>query len=391
MNSFIARFAFATLRQNLAKHSVIFLLFSTLVALIFSSFMLSQIVQSEINKTIEPQADLVVQRIKGGRITTMDENRASTISKISGIERAIPRVWGYYNFENAGKSLTIVGLNLLDDETSLKLQTLTESLDIAEFLDEPKAVVGAGVKALADEFFFGDFFPFYSDDGELVSAKIAGVFDTATALETNELVLIGTEFARLILNYDQEEITDIALFVPNKTEIPVIARKIRELYPDTKVIQKTDIEALYGQLYDIKSGFFLVLFTTVMISFFILLFYKSSALSPHEKREIGVLRAIGWSINSIVIWKVIESSFVAVSSFLCGFILAIFYLIVLKAPFLIDFFVGSENLELQLDLSPELSFYLFLQVFLFVVPPFVAATLLPAWRAATEDTHEVLR
>lgn len=391
MSGFILRFAAATLMQHPGRHTSVFALFSLLVGLLFSVLLLSNAIQTEVDLTLEGQPDLVIQREIGGRITPLEAEWAYEIERIAGIDRATPRVWGYYRFEAASRTITVAGLNLLEAESAARLQAVSDTIDLERFLQEPALVAGKGVLALMNEYHFYDSFPFMTAQGDLINAPIAGIFHEATALESNDLALIGIDHARQILGYGTDEATDIAAFTPNPLEIPVIARKIRELRPDVRVIQKSDAAALYGHLYDFKSGFFTALFLTTLLSFFILLFHKSSALTPHEKKEIGVLRAVGWSINAVMLWKLLESGFVALSAFLAGFALAYFYVFILHAPGLVGFFLGVENLALNYAPQPEVPFKTVALVFLFSVPVYVAATLFPAWRAAAEETHEVLR
>lgn len=391
MNLFIVRFAAATLRNHLSRHLSIFALFSLLVGVLFSVLLYSAALQEEIGHTLNGQADLIIQREQGGQKVPLPANWAYEIEQIAGIDRAAPRVWGYYRFEAAGRMLSVVGLNLLEAETSKRLQTVSDRLDLGLFLDSPALIVGPGVAALMAEYHFYDNFQFITPNGNVIIAPVAGRFHEATALESNDLVLASADTARAILGYEADSASDIAAFVPNPVEIPVIAKKIRELYPDTRVIQKSDIAALYGQLYDYKSGLFLALFFTVLASFFILLFHRASALTPHEKKEIGILRAVGWSINAVVLWKLLESGFVALSGFIAGFVLAYGFVFVLGAPGLDALFLGSENLALHYRPQAVVPFGTLALVFLISVPTFISATLFPAWRAAAADTHEVLR
>lgn len=391
MNGFIFRFAAASLVQHLGRHATVFGLFALLTGLLFSALLLSHAIKNEVALTLQGQADLIIVREKAGRAAPLPAAWADKIAQIPGIDRAVARVWGYYRFEAANRTLSVVGLNLLEAESAARLQAVSDGLDLGLFLDQPALIAGAGVRQLMDEYHLGDRFPFYTAQGDLVLAPVAGVFNEATALESNDLVLMGTQTARTVLGYGADEAADIAAFTPNPVEIPVIARKIRELYPETRVLQKSDIAAGYDHLYDQKSGLFVTLFSTVLLSFFILLFHKASALTPHEKKEIGILRAVGWSINAVVSWKLIESALVALSAFLAGFALAYGYVFWLGAPGMMELFLGADNLPHHYRPAPDVPFGVTALVFLLSVPVFISAVIFPAWRAAAADVHEVLR
>lgn len=387
----LIRFALTSLLKNKLKHLSIFILFTLIVASLFSALLSSHSIKNEINKTLDGTADLIIQNFLAGRSAAIDNNLIQSYETIYGIKSVIARVWGYYEIEALSKKLLIVGLNILDDEASKRLNEVVESFDKATLLNKQVAIVGSGVLDLISRAHLSNKIPFITPNGEFMELDIVGVFGNETALESADLVLTNIDFARKILGYNEQQSTDIAIFVPNQDEVPTIARKIREISPQVRAYHKRDLINHYHNLFDKKSALFIALFFTTIFSFTILLFYKASALSIEDRQEIATLRAVGWSINRVVIYKTLESGYVAVAGFVVGFALSYIYLFWFNAPMLLDLLLGSDNLARTYQLAPAISFESVATIFLLLVPLYVVATILPAWRVAVADIYEALR
>ncbi len=59
-----------------------------------------------------------------------------------------------------------------------------------------------------------------------------------------------------------------------------------------------------------------------MLAFIILAWDKASGLGPEERREIGILKAIGWETSDVLLMKFWEGMTVSLSSFFLGLVLA---------------------------------------------------------------------
>jgi ABC-type antimicrobial peptide transport system permease subunit len=109
-----------------------------------------------------------------------------------------------------------------------------------------------------------------------------------------------------------------------------------------------------------------------------------------ERRYIGLLRALGWSIQDVLKLKFFETMMVVVIAFLLGTTLAYIYVFVAGAPLLKDIFLGGANLRQFATFVPILDFRLLSSIFLIYAIPFVSAVLIPAWRIAVTDPKEAM-
>jgi len=252
-------------------------------------------------------------------------------------------------------------------------------------------IVGQGVYEILKQSYFEDYFLFVKPNGDSKQVNIGGVFKSSTNLESSDTIVMSKDLVREIFELDENYATDIIVKVANPKEISTIAWKIKELYPDSRVISKEDIKVSYQNIFDYKSGIFLAFFILAIFTFFIIIYDKASGLSSEEKKEIGILKAIGWKIDDILIVKFYEALIISATSFLLALMLSIAYVYLLEAPLLKDIFMGYSILKPEFKLPFSLNFQVIALLFFITIPIYVAATIIPSWKAATLEADEVIR
>ena len=170
-----------------------------------------------------------------------------------------------------------------------------------------------------------------------------------------------------------------------------VASKIKLLYPDTRIVTTQDLKVSYQNIFDYKSGIFLALFIVSLFTFFIIIYDKSSGLSSEEKREIGILKAIGWRVDDVLKEKFYESFIISFFSYTLGITLSFAYVYLLQAPVLQNIFVGYSQLKTSFELPFVFDFQTLFLVFFLSVPIYIAATIIPSWKVATLEADEVIR
>lgn len=197
--------------------------------------------------------------------------------------------------------------------------------------------------------------------------------------------------AKEILNINEEESTDIVLNVPNELERSNVKTQLILKHSDIRIIQKEDIEKNYKNLFNYKGGFFLMFFIIILFTFVLILYQRYSMISSSERKEIGILRAVGWSIKDIIILKISETYLLAFLAFILGNIFAYIFVYLLNAPFLINIFLGFQNLENNVILNPNIDFSLLFMLFLFFIIPYISAVLIPVWKIAVIEPIESMK
>jgi len=335
--------------------------------------------------------DIIVQKMKAGRQYDIEIDRISEILQIESVENVTERVWGYYYFQKAGVNFSVVGLKEFDSNYKKEFDKLSQSLDFTKLTDKPSMIVGNGVKKILTQNYYKNYFNFIKPDGNFKRVYLQGVFKGDNEFETNDIILLDESIAREIFGMDEDKATDIVVKVANPLEISTVANKIKLLYPDTRVITKNDLLVSYQNIFDYKSGIFLALFVIAIFTFFIIVYDKTSGLSSEEKREIGILKALGWKIDDILIEKFYEAGIISITAFLTGLLFALFYVYILNAPLIRDIFTGYSVLKPSFKLPFFFDFQTLALIFFTTVPIYIAACIIPSWRAATLEADEVIR
>ncbi|MEN8727855.1 MAG: FtsX-like permease family protein, partial [Sulfurovum sp.] len=143
-------------------------------------------------------------------------------------------------------------------------------------------------------------------------------------------------------------------------------------------------------LYNYKGGVFLILFLVVLATFTLILYQRYSMVYSTERRHIGLLRALGWSINDVLKLKFMETLVIVLISYILGVFIAYVYVFIAGAPLLKEVFLGGQNLHNTLNFVPVLDFSILTSIFLLYALPFIAAVLIPVWRVSVTDPKEAM-
>ncbi len=170
--------------------------------------------------------------------------------------------------------------------------------------------------------FPGDALDFRTWEGKVMNLEVKKVFSPESELVSSDLILISEEDFRLLFGGSGDRVTDLVLRVRNPKELPTIAVKIAELLPDTRIILREEILRTYDAVFSWRGGILILILAGAVLAFIILSWDKASGLSQEERKEIGILKAIGWETSDVILMKFWEGMAVSLSAFLAGIILA---------------------------------------------------------------------
>jgi ABC-type lipoprotein release transport system permease subunit len=312
------------------------------------------------------------------------------IVQIEGVESVTPRIYGRYFFTPNENSFLVVGVDLFDEQSSQLLKELLEGIDIKRFLETPNMLIGEGVERFIRGHYYDGEFSFKLSNGEFKRVNIYSTLPSSTNLISNDMIVTPIDLAREIFSIDDEMVTDIALNIPNDSEWDNIIAKLHLLFYDIRVIDKREITKSYKSLYNYRGGLFLILYIITIITFMLILYQRYSMVYSSDRRDIGVLRAIGWSITDILKLKFYETLIIVVSSFIIGVVLAYWYLFVADAPLLQEIFLGGANLANEVEFVPTIEFGVLGSIFLLFAVPFFASVLIPVWKIAVTPPKEAM-
>ena len=223
------------------------------------------------------------------------------------------------------------------------------------------------------------------------SFKIVGFFNEQTDLLTNDLIVMNMEDARDLFAIPPAMVTDLCVYVANPAEIDTIAKKIAQLLPDTRVLTKAQIEKTYQVVFSWRSGFASICLLTALVAFAILAWDKASGLSQEEKREIAILKILGWETGDILAVRFWESFLLSALAFGIGCTAAYIHVAFFDASLLKPVMVGWSVIHPHFRLLPSVNLGDLLLIFTFSVLPYLAATVIPAWHSSTVPPDSVIR
>jgi len=128
-----------------------------------------------------------------------------------------------------------------------------------------------------------------------------------------------------------------------------------------------------------------------VLAFIIFAWDKASGLSAEEKREIGILKAIGWETSDVILMKFWEGTALSLTSFLLGLLLAYGHVFLFSSALFEPALKGWAVLYPSFRLVPYVDPFQISTLFFLTVIPYTVATIIPSWRAATVDPDSVMR
>jgi len=351
-------FALRSLWRRRGKNVSLVLVYTGIVFLLASVSLFTQSLKREAALLLQGSPEVIVQRVVAGRHDLIPEEYADRLAGIRGVGQVTGRLWGYYYDEVSRANFTLV------------------------VPDEPRPgpgalFVGSGVAA-ARNLSRGSKISLKGWAGKHEHLTVEGIFSAESEMVTADLVLISKEDFRRLFGVAGGFVTDLTLTVANPAEVRTVASKIQALLPDTRVILRSEILRTYEAVFDWRGGVTVVILVSSLLSFVIFAWDKASGLSAEERREIGILKAVGWETSDVILLRFWEGTVVTLTSFLAGALLAYADVFLTGAALFAPVLKGWSVLYPEFRLVPVASPYEVATLFFLTVVPYTAATVIPA-------------
>jgi putative ABC transport system permease protein len=390
-NSVFFNFLFLLLVKHKSKHIAIFIISILIVFLISGVLFISNSLKKEVFSTLDNQSDFIIQKTNNGKIFDTPISWVEDFSSINGVKNVQQRVYGHYYFMPENIYFTIVGVDLFEENTNKNINDLLKTLNISDFLKNDSMIIGNGIKKIFDKYHYFDSYDFKLLPKQSLNVKIFKDLPQEANLVANDLIIMDINLAKKILNINEENSTDIVLNVPNDLEKQNIKEQLILKHSNIRILQKESLKKEYENMFNYKGGIFLVLFIVVIFTFILILYQRYSMISSSDKKEIGILKAVGWSIKDIIKLKIIENFIVGFMAFIIGVIIAYIFVFILNAPILKNIFIGFSNVQNDFILNANIDFTTIVTLFLFFIIPFLSAVLIPVWKIAVIDANESMK
>jgi ABC-type lipoprotein release transport system permease subunit len=228
-------------------------------------------------------------------------------------------------------------------------------------------------------------------DGTPRIFTVATILPQGSELVSADLIIMSQSDFRALFAMPDGYATDLAITVANPRELVTIAGKIAEQLPDTRPILKNEILRTYDSIFDWRGGVLVVILAVAVLAFVIFAWDKASGLSAEERREIGILKSIGWETADVLLLKFWEGIAVSLTAFMAGIMLAYGHVFFFAAPLFAPALKGWAVLYPKFRLVPHIDAYQLTVLFVLTVLPYTVATIVPSWLAATVDADTAMR
>jgi ABC-type lipoprotein release transport system permease subunit len=385
----ILDYTLSSLWRRRTRNASILVVFAGVIFLVASFQFVTQALTETALDSLRSAPEITVQRLSAGRQVEVPLDYAGQIARTFGVREVVPRIWGYYFDEVTGANFTVIGVDLERMPLGEKLHLTLAEGDVPPPGETGKVLVGRSIQRIVEQKGTA-YLSLFRPDLSQASFAIAGVFDPATDILTNDLIVMHIEDARDLFHISPAAATDLCVYVANRDEVPTIARKIAAALPDARVLTRSQISQTYQVVFGWRSGFASVCLLTALAAFVIFAWDKASGLSPEERREIGILKILGWETADILAVRSWEGALIAGGAFIAGCTGAYIHVAYFDAALFRPVLVGWSVIHPSLRLVPSLQVSHLLLIFCFTVLPYVAATVIPAWRSASVPADSVL-
>lgn len=380
----LMNYALASLLRRWKKNLALIIIYAAVVGFFSSIVLFTSALKYESKNTLSELPELWIQKLAGGRLQPMPIGIVDSLQNIRGIQQVIPRYWGYYYDSPTGAVFTIIG----SDSSISGLYDL--KTEYSGKLDDSSAVSGTGFMQM-HHLEMGDRLSLIDGAGNLEGFQIVGQFIASSDLLTKDLIISSISSAQKILGLEENQCTDIAIRVMNINEVENIALKINRKYYGLRVVSKEDLLLTYDALFSWRGGIFVFGGLISLLAFLILAWDRASGLSKEERKELGILKGIGWQINDVLLLKFFEGIIISLTATLMGILASLFHIFVFDAWLIKPFFIGWSVLYPDYNLRIVIDGSSLLIVFLISVIPYLSASVIPAWKGAITDPAEVIQ
>ncbi len=347
-----------------------------LVAWIGTVLLLTHALENTAASILAKGPSLVVRRISPGGWAPIPARTSADIARaLPGVTHARPRIWGLV--ASPSGPLTVVAA---DEETRMGGEAAAVSAPA-----RGEAVLGPGAAPETNG-------PSLTLRGaRTMTFKVAGRLPPASGLLAHDIVVLCAEDARRLLGLPEGHASDLALRVFHEEEEEAILPDLSTAFPwPVRIATRSETVGLYAGGTARRGGIALVL-TVPAILAAVLLVAGSARDRIGRQREVGLLKAMGWTTGDLVRLHLLRSAAVGLPATALGMLFA--YGLVLwpgvRWPGALLF--GWQGPAPLLILTPAGAFLTLLEVGALVFVPWLAANLWAAAKGASADPQDLIQ
>jgi ABC-type lipoprotein release transport system permease subunit len=368
---YLIDYSLASLARRPGKPLALLVVYALVVFLLASVMLFTQSLRQEAALVLAQAPEIVVQRMVAGRHAMISQEHLEKIGSIRGVTEKHGRLWGYHYDPVVRANYTLM---VPTDRT----------------IEQGHVVIGSGIartRGLQE----GDVLGLRASNGEPFPLRVEAILDPGSELLSADLMLLDESDFRAFFALSPAVYTDIVLSVRNPAEVSKVAEKLVLLLPDSRPILRDEILRTYDAIFSWRQGLVFVLLSGSLLAFVIFAWDRAAGLGGEERREVGVLKAIGWETGDILRMKLWEGLILSLTAFLLGYLAAYVHVFHTSASLFAPVLMGWAVLYPEFRPLPFIDGLQLATLFFFTVFPYTLATIVPIWRTAIADPDSVMR
>lgn len=341
--------------------------------------------EREAEISVRAAPDLTLQFIRGGRIELIPISYIEIISNIEGVERIVPRVWGYIGISNY--IFTLIGIDP-SQISGLERFAIEEGRFLTK--EDKKCVVVGKLLAGLLNLKIGDSIVFLSESIEAKRYQVIGIFSDESSIYTADMIVMLIEDARDFFKIPSDYATDLLVYV-NPNYLPSeVAAKMASI-PNLRVLDQDILLRGYKAAYASRGGIFVTLWMILLIAAILISLSQMIIVGQESRFEVGLLKAFGFSTIDIIEVRLIESIILGFFASSLGMLLGYIYVAYFNAPGLVDILLGWAFLPKQFKIPVYVNWSSIFSIYAITIIPLLITTIVPAWLNAITDPELAMR
>ena len=295
---------------------------------------------------------------------------------VIGVVDAKPRVWGVVTGPNG--PLTVIGIRPEDG-------AVLPGVGPERTPAAGQAMVGPGISDIS------------TDAGLPLSGvvekrfHIIGRLPRELGIVAHDLVLVSMEDARQLLGIPKGYASDLAVDVFHAEEEDAILPDLSRAFPwPVRLIPRNQSIGMYSTGYSRYSAIAMIAAIPAIMAI-CLLVAVNVRQSVDRKRDLAILKSVGWTTGDIVRLLFYRVAFIGLPSAALGMAAAFLLVFGPANQWIGTLFLGWSTPPPLLNLDPEGAIVVLLEVVACVLIPFMGSALSPALIGAARDVQELLQ
>jgi ABC-type lipoprotein release transport system permease subunit len=346
-------------------------------------------IRADALRAVDALPTMLIQHLERGVLVPFAaapvEEQLLRLPEVTGVSR---RVWGLVPApgEDAGGALAVL---LGVDWGAPPPAGVLESGQWPAAGQRGVCVLGSGLAALGKLAPGGGFLA-RGPSGQAQRFTVAAVLHDDVAIHAANLVWVSEPDARDVLGLLDTETTELGV----SFEDPALARGAAEVvarrFPELRLTERATLARLTDVVYRARGGAWSALWVVLLAVAPALAVALGLDVAASERREMGVLKALGWSSRMLIVSRLWEAFFIGAGATGVGLVAGLTWA-ALGASGLRGFFTGWAELYADVNIPVALEPGALFSILALGTLPLMAAAAWPAWRVATQPADAAMR